>query len=166
MSAVVEKLTIDIYRPLPVDDLEHSIDPFYVDRLEGLVGCKLPADYVEFLMTFPRSGFCHDYKSDRPAGISGIESAISAPSSVYAIGVIFAQSEVDSCDLIWNTENSNESKSDVVWIADTGGSQVFGMMLTEKDFGRIYYFDWDIEKGEEPLVAESFSDFIDRLIIL
>ena len=166
MTVVARKLTADIYRPLSAGDLGASIDPFYLDRLEGVVDCKLPDDYVEFLRMFPRSGLCHDYVNDRPTGINGIECSSVEPDGTYEIEIILSQSKLDTCDLIWTMENSNEPRNEILWIANTGGSQAFGMRLREDKFGSIYYFDWDIEGGQEPLVAMSFTDFIERLIII
>ena len=166
MSAIAEKLTPDTYRPLSEEGLGYSADPLYIDRIHDLLGCDLPGDYLEFLRRYPATGLCHDYITDDSAYVEGIESYPGAPRALYSMDIIFGQSDIDTSDLIWNIENSDKSDEKLVWIARNTGPQTFGMMLEKDRYGFIYCFDWDMESGNEPLVARSFSDFIDRIVFL
>ena len=165
MSSIAEKLTADTYRPLSEEGSAYSTDPSYLDRVQELLGCELPGDYLEFLRKYPEAGLCHNYVTDDPAYVEGIEAYPGAPRALYSMDFIFCQSGIDTSDLIWNIENS-EANEKIVWVARNTGPQTYGMILEKDRYGFIYCFDWDIESGKEPLVAQSFSDFVDRIVFL
>lgn len=162
MPSISELLTEDIYRPFFEDDLEVPVDPTYADRLRALVGCDLPDDYLEFLRSYPYAGLCYDYRIDDSMCVSGLESHTGAPDSIYPINVIRAQSKHRNCDLI-RSNQEYYAPGRLLLIADTSGTQLFGMSLEEGSFGHIYYYDWSYFEGQVSLIAKSFTDFVMRL---
>ena len=121
----------------------------------------LPLDYIEFLEAYPNTGIF-----DEEVACKGIESSECAPDGIYPITMLFATCDKESYDLIGLNNMDSDLPAYLLLIGDDVGGNYFCMDLREKEIGNIYFLDHEIpmESGLV-LLASSFSDFVDRLLI-
>jgi SMI1 / KNR4 family (SUKH-1) len=166
MRPISEILTRQLYIRLSEDQLSAVVDKQYVEKVEAVIGCKLPEDYAEFLRDYPYTGLLNVREEEgfRDTVIHGIDSWDGARNSLYPSGAIFAQSTIETSDLLyWSKAIRPEHKTWLI-IADTDIGATYNMSISRENFGKIYYSPSDIVSGEEPLIALSFTDFINRII--
>ena len=161
IDIIAKTLVPELYRewtPHRVD----AIDENYVEKTEAAIGCTLPPDYAWFLRNYPRTGRVCNFLNDTLAMIKGIDSYLGAPDGMYPVNYIMAQSKYDTYDLLASYNISRYEYPHCLEIAETGTSSPIRMLLCKNKFGVIEYMEWD-ENPNYPVLANSFTDFIERL---
>jgi len=144
---------------------EPSTD-FGLERFEGLLGCKLPEGYREFLtendwcIIEPR-GFAIGYLSDT-AGLKTNDQV----GEFY--GLLEPNDEPSS--LIWNYEcfsSSERIPNQLIAIGSTCGNQIC-IGIHGEQRGKVYWWAQEFELEQEgfencTLLANSFNEFLSQL---
>ncbi|WDQ16158.1 SMI1/KNR4 family protein [Rhodopirellula sp. P2] len=121
-------------------------------KLEKHIGHSLPNDYRDFLLK-TNGGVFHDYVVIGDAGVKDV-SAVNAGQ--------------EWADLKWNFDVTRDwIPSNLLPVASAPGGDVFAMKLDMPDAGRIYFLYHDMENdfGDLPTVAQSFTDFLNGIIL-
>lgn len=165
MPSISEKLTSGIYGPDETITNYSAIDENYIIRLEDILGTALPSDYRDFLLEFPFVGLCFESERDLPIAVQAIDSSPGAPDGIYEVSYLFSRSNNKTVDLISINSNKNSDLSEYLIFANTSLAAVYGMGIAPNNYGHIFYISWDDGEFDYPLIARSFTEFVDRLII-
>lgn len=127
----------------------------------GPLKSELPLDYLQFLCEYPNTGIF-----ETEVACAGALPAPCAPDNIYPITLLYARCSDAVHDLMQLRSNQYDLPlSDVLIGVDDGGND-FVLDLSSQHFGQIYFIfsEEGYERGRY-LVAESFSDFVDRLVL-
>ncbi|RYZ87165.1 MAG: SMI1/KNR4 family protein [Proteobacteria bacterium] len=157
---------LDKLLPEPQD----IVSDFEISRFEKLIGNKLPADYRYYIKNF-RGGFLDGY-----IGYPMIENERSTSGGIDSF---FGLNSDDRYSLIrYYTMYCIEQKRmmpGMIPIGQDGGGNYVCLLLSKKDYGKIYFWDHELEvdfddpgESEEAFrnlywIADSFTEFANSL---
>lgn len=163
MPLNIEKLGTLKYAPFIETD---SHDAGALLESVGAAGLALPEDYLQFLASFPNSGY---FFSDRPVICLGDNPSPTAPSGHYLVSVLYAKCSNHQYDLMaFRQDNAYDDDlipSEFLVIGDSDGGNYFCMDLREGTFGNICFYDHEHSSNETGIlkIAENFTAFVDKL---
>lgn len=132
-------------RPLGMTDLA---------RLEGIMGRPLPEQYRSFLLRT---------NGGRPKPDSiDIEGSHFRATDVQVFHGI--DTEIEADNILWNLEILEGCKENhLLPIACDSGGHLFMLILAEKDYGHVLYFDMFTMPPHPYHIANDFNEFLAKL---
>lgn len=163
----------------PIYDKYYPLQASELAEVERLKACKLPLDYLQFVTKYGWSGFSPE------VSVRSIEQPPSDFTDEDVIGVEkFYGGEMDGYGLLRMAHSTfcESMPLETIPIASSYGSSQFILGLGGSDLNKVYF--WNFEGWPDPddyldegikvpedwqyenltLVAESFTDFLNRLV--
>jgi cell wall assembly regulator SMI1 len=130
-----------------------ALSPFEVSKIERKLGTTLPHDYRQFLLEVGGVLF-HSTK------VSPVEASEWGP--VNAVNCLYGSEKEKGSLLETFGLYQGELPEGLIPIGEDPAGNLFCLGIGGQQLGKVYF--WDQDRAHITLVANSFADFINRLI--